>query len=148
MAPIHGSGDYALRGVAARTEPNVVITAAAGSRERGTVRDRLDQHVRLRAAQRAKWWVARLNGDRLRRQSWRTEELASDTTAAVAERRVFVDRNGRGLRAGTVAVNCYIEGDITTPFGGYRMSGFGGRDNGLEALEQYTEVKTIWITLH
>jgi gamma-glutamyl-gamma-aminobutyraldehyde dehydrogenase len=56
-------------------------------------------------------------------------------------------RTARRVRAGTVAVNGYSEGDITTPFGGYRMSGFGGRDNGLEALEQYTEVKTIWITL-
>jgi len=57
-------------------------------------------------------------------------------------------RTARGIRAGTVAVNGYIEGDISTPFGGYRMSGFGGRDNGLEALDQYTEVKTIWVTLH
>jgi gamma-glutamyl-gamma-aminobutyraldehyde dehydrogenase len=56
-------------------------------------------------------------------------------------------RTARSIRAGTVAVNGYSEGDITTPFGGYRMSGFGGRDNGLEALEQYTEVKTIWVTL-
>jgi hypothetical protein len=30
---------------------------------------------------------------------------------------------------------------IGTPFGGYKLSGFGGRDNGLEALEQYTELK-------
>lgn len=57
-------------------------------------------------------------------------------------------RAARAVRAGTVAVNGYSEGDIGTPFGGYKMSGFGGRDNGLEALEQYTEVKTIWITLH
>lgn len=57
-------------------------------------------------------------------------------------------RMARGVRAGTVAVNGYAEGDITTPFGGYRMSGFGGRDKGLEALDQYTETKTIWITLH
>ena len=57
-------------------------------------------------------------------------------------------RTARSVRAGTVAVNGYSEGDIGTPFGGYKMSGFGGRDNGLEALEQYTEVKTIWITLH
>lgn len=56
-------------------------------------------------------------------------------------------RTARGIRAGTVAVNGYSEGDITTPFGGYRMSGFGGRDNGLEAMEQYTETKTIWVTL-
>lgn len=53
----------------------------------------------------------------------------------------------RAVRAGTVAVNGYSEGDITTPFGGYKESGFGGRDNGLEAFEQYTETKTIWITL-
>jgi hypothetical protein len=30
---------------------------------------------------------------------------------------------------------------LGTPFGGYKLSGFGGRDNGLEALEQYTELK-------
>jgi 4-(gamma-glutamylamino)butanal dehydrogenase len=53
----------------------------------------------------------------------------------------------RGIRAGTVAINGYSEGDITTPFGGYRTSGFGGRDNGLEALQQYTELKTIWLTV-
>jgi gamma-glutamyl-gamma-aminobutyraldehyde dehydrogenase len=56
-------------------------------------------------------------------------------------------RAARTVRAGTVAINGYSEGDISTPFGGYKMSGFGGRDNGLEALEQYTELKTIWITL-
>ncbi len=56
-------------------------------------------------------------------------------------------RAARGIRAGTVTVNCYGEGDITTPFGGYRMSGFGGRDNGLAAHDQYTEQKTIWIDL-
>jgi 4-(gamma-glutamylamino)butanal dehydrogenase len=53
----------------------------------------------------------------------------------------------RAVRAGTVAVNGYSEGNVGTPFGGYKTSGFGGRDKGLEALEQYTELKTIWITL-
>jgi 4-(gamma-glutamylamino)butanal dehydrogenase len=55
-------------------------------------------------------------------------------------------RVARALRAGVVGVNAYSEGDITTPFGGYKESGFGGRDKGLEALEQYTEKKTIWVT--
>lgn len=55
-------------------------------------------------------------------------------------------RMARGIRAGTVAINGYSEGDITTPFGGYGMSGFGGRDNGLGALEQYAALKTIWVT--
>lgn len=53
----------------------------------------------------------------------------------------------RRIKAGTVSVNGYSEGDISTPFGGYKESGFGGRDNGMEAFEQYTEIKTIWLTL-
>ncbi len=56
-------------------------------------------------------------------------------------------RVARALRAGVVGVNAYSEGDITTPFGGYKQSGFGGRDKGLEAFDQYTEKKTIWVTL-
>lgn len=56
-------------------------------------------------------------------------------------------RMARAVSAGTVAVNAYGEGDITTPFGGYRTSGFGGYDKGLEAFDQYTQIKTIWITL-
>jgi len=56
-------------------------------------------------------------------------------------------RGGRAIRAGTVTVNCYGEGDITTPFGGYRHSGFGGRDNSLHAHDQYTELKTLWVDL-
>ncbi|GAA1809422.1 aldehyde dehydrogenase family protein [Agromyces neolithicus] len=55
-------------------------------------------------------------------------------------------RMARAIRAGTVAVNGYSEGDVTTPFGGWKRSGFGGHDNGLEAFDQYTELKTIWIT--
>ena len=46
-----------------------------------------------------------------------------------------------------VTVNCYGEGDITTPFGGYKQSGFGGRDNGIHAHDQYCEIKTIWVDL-
>ncbi len=53
----------------------------------------------------------------------------------------------RAIRAGTVAVNCYGEGDITTPFGGFKQSGFGGRDKSIAAHHQYTELKTIWMDL-
>lgn len=53
----------------------------------------------------------------------------------------------RALRAGSVWVNCFDGGDITTPFGGYKQSGFG-RDKSLHAMEKYTELKTIWIELH
>jgi gamma-glutamyl-gamma-aminobutyraldehyde dehydrogenase len=56
-------------------------------------------------------------------------------------------RFARALQAGTVSVNCYAEGDITTPFGGYKLSGFGGRDKSLRAHDQYCETKTIWLDL-
>ena len=53
----------------------------------------------------------------------------------------------RRIKAGTVTVNCYGEGDASTPFGGFGLSGFAGRDNGLSAHDQYTEEKTVWIDL-
>ncbi|MFD5654996.1 aldehyde dehydrogenase [Streptomyces sp. NPDC127039] len=55
-------------------------------------------------------------------------------------------RVARALRAGTVWVNCYEEGDLTVPFGGVKQSG-NGRDKSAHALEKYTELKTTWIRL-
>ena len=54
-------------------------------------------------------------------------------------------RLSREIRAGVVTVNCFGEGDATTPFGGFKESGFGGRDKSIFAHDQYTELKTIWI---
>lgn len=54
-------------------------------------------------------------------------------------------RLSREIRAGIVTVNCFGEGDASTPFGGYKESGFGGRDKSVFAHDQYTELKTIWI---
>lgn len=56
-------------------------------------------------------------------------------------------RGARAIRAGTVTVNSFGEGDSSTPFGGYKQSGFGGRDNGIHAHDQYTQLKTIWVDL-
>lgn len=53
----------------------------------------------------------------------------------------------RRLRAGTVWVNCFDTSEISTPFGGYRQSGFGGRDKSLHALDKYSELKTTWINI-
>jgi acyl-CoA reductase-like NAD-dependent aldehyde dehydrogenase len=52
----------------------------------------------------------------------------------------------RALRAGTVWVNTYDAVDMTTPFGGYKQSGFG-RDRSLHALDKYTQLKTTWINV-
>ncbi len=79
-------------------------------------------------------------------------ELANDTEYGLTGSLYTSDigkahRLSRKINAGTVSINCYSEGDASTPFGGFKSSGFGGRDNGLEAHEQYTEVKTVWINL-
>ena len=58
-----------------------------------------------------------------------------------------VHRISREVRAGTISVNCFSEGDIGTPFGGFKQSGFMGRDKSLWANRQYTELKTIWMEL-
>ena len=50
------------------------------------------------------------------------------------------------LRAGTVWINCYNVFDAALPFGGYKQSGWG-REMGHEALEHYTEVKSICAAL-
>lgn len=53
----------------------------------------------------------------------------------------------RALRAGTVSVNSYNEGDASTPFGGFKLSGFGGQDKAMQAHDQYCNTKTIFINL-
>lgn len=50
------------------------------------------------------------------------------------------------LKAGSVWVNCYNMTDPASPFGGYKESGFG-REMGSYALDNYTEVKSVWINL-
>ena len=47
---------------------------------------------------------------------------------------------------GTISINAFSEGDIKTPFGGYKQSGSLSRDQGTEALNQYLQTKTIWIS--
>ncbi len=55
-------------------------------------------------------------------------------------------RMAQALRAGTVWVNAYRAVGPMAPFGGFGASGMG-RENGLVALDEYTEVKTVWIEL-
>ena len=78
--------------------------------------------------------------------------IANDTSYGLASS-LYTDnintahKVAKALRAGTVSINCYSEGDMAVPFGGFKESGFGGRDKSLLAHDQYAEVKTIWIQL-
>ena len=55
-------------------------------------------------------------------------------------------RFAREVRAGTVWVNTYNIYGSGSPFGGYKQSGFG-RDLGEQALEEYTQTKSVWVAL-
>lgn len=55
-------------------------------------------------------------------------------------------RLARMLRAGTVWINCYQVMDPAMPFGGYGTSGYG-REGGIEHLDEYLEVKSIYAKL-
>ncbi len=52
----------------------------------------------------------------------------------------------RRLKAGTVWINTYGLMDAALPFGGYKQSGFG-RELGAHAIEHYTELKSVWMSL-
>ena len=52
----------------------------------------------------------------------------------------------RRLKAGTVWINTYGVMDAALPFGGFKQSGFG-RELGAHAIEHYTELKTVWLSL-
>jgi len=88
--------------------------------------------------------------------SFETEEqairIANDTCYGLAAS-LYSDninvahRMAAAIRAGTVSVNCFSEGDMTTPFGGYKLSGFGGRDKSVFAHDQYCQLKTTWVAL-
>ena len=49
----------------------------------------------------------------------------------------------RAIRAGTVWVNTFDRSSLTTPFGGFKQSGFG-RDRSPHAIDKYMDFKTIW----
>lgn len=53
-------------------------------------------------------------------------------------------RYAHAVQAGTVWINGYGMIDPAAPFGGYKMSGFG-REMGKEAIDLYTQVKTVWV---
>lgn len=55
-------------------------------------------------------------------------------------------RLAKEIKAGTIWMNCYNCFDAASPFGGFKQSGFG-RELGKYALELYTQVKSVWVSL-
>ncbi|MTV24930.1 aldehyde dehydrogenase [Nitriliruptoraceae bacterium ZYF776] len=55
-------------------------------------------------------------------------------------------RAARALQAGTVWVNTYLAVDAAVPYGGMKQSGYG-RSLGAEALEAFTQTKSVWMAV-
>lgn len=55
-------------------------------------------------------------------------------------------RLAAAVKAGTVWVNCFNLVDNATPFGGFKQSGWG-REHGRQAMELYSEIKSVWVNL-
>ncbi len=55
-------------------------------------------------------------------------------------------RVANALQAGIVWINDYNVTPAAVPFGGYKQSGIG-RENGLHAIEHYTQIKTVYTNL-
>jgi aldehyde dehydrogenase (NAD+) len=76
-------------------------------------------------------------------------EIANDVNYGLAAG-VWTESLRRALRmanrleAGTVWVNTYRSTSYTSPFGGYKLSGLG-RENGLAAIHEYLQVKSVWL---
>jgi aldehyde dehydrogenase (NAD+) len=68
--------------------------------------------------------------------------LASGVWTQSLKRMQFMSNN---LRAGMVWVNTYRAVSYMAPFGGYKRSGVG-RENGMEAIREYMQTKTIWMS--
>ena len=78
-------------------------------------------------------------------------KIANDTRYGLGAG-IFTENLRRGIRiskqiqAGIVYINTYRQVSYMSPFGGYKQSGVG-RENGLEAIREYMQTKSVWISL-
>ncbi len=57
-----------------------------------------------------------------------------------------MEKAAKAIQAGVIWVNSHDHGDISSPVGGFKQSGFG-RDKSAHAFDKYTEFKTVWVNL-
>jgi aldehyde dehydrogenase (NAD+) len=77
----------------------------------------------------------------------RSNDTSFGLAAAVWTRDIAkAHRFAKGVRAGTVWINCYDVFDAAAPFGGFKQSGLG-RELGEAGLANYTELKTVTVSM-
>jgi len=76
--------------------------------------------------------------------------IANDISFGLAAG-IWTENLARGIRmtekvrAGTIWVNNYRSTSVTSPFGGFKMSGIG-REGGIAGMMEYLELKSVWIS--
>lgn len=78
-------------------------------------------------------------------------EIANDTEFGLAAAVWTLDvqrahRLASKINAGTVWINNYRKVSYASPFGGFKASGIG-RENGMQAVNEYTQIKSIWVDM-
>ena len=134
----------------ARRRARSAVTGGKRVGEQGLLRraDRARRHEAADEGRCARRSSARSSRRSRSRTPTRCCRRANDTIYGLAAG-VWTRDIGQGaphrrnqLRAGTVWINCYNVFDAALPFGGYKQSGWG-REMGKEALELYTETKSV-----
>ena len=110
------------------------------------------------------WQATFDDAPRQHRSAAPQEPVRSTTTAAPAAEPVLPVKNGiarapdfeeetprsfwigRAVRAGTIWINCFMDGHAELPFGGYQQSGLG-RELGRFSIDEFTELKTVQLHL-
>jgi aldehyde dehydrogenase (NAD+) len=100
-------------------------------------------------------WREEIFGPVLAATSFETEEQAVKLAnsveyglaAGIWTRDIYkAHRVARNVQAGTVWINMYRSLSYASPFGGFKKSGVG-RELGLEAINEFTQLKSIWVEL-
>lgn len=128
------------------------LAAGGGKREEGffiepTIFTDVEEHMRIAKEEIFGPVVVVMSYDSVEEVIERANSSAYGLGAGVWTENLKTAHNiANQLKSGSVWINCYDAIDPASPFGGYKESGFG-REMGSYALENYTEVKSVWVNL-
>lgn len=112
-----------------------------------TIFDRVEENMKIAQEEIFGPVLATLRFESLEEAIGKANQTIYGLAAAIWTRDVKKAHTfARAVKAGTVWINTYGNYDSASPFGGYKMSGFG-RELGKAALESYTQIKSVWVSL-
>ena len=92
----------------------------------------------------ARWWRSFPSATKPKRSPWRTTPIYGLSGSLWTRDIGRALRVAKAIETGMISVNSSSSVHIEAPFGGMKQSGIG-REQGMAALEHYTELKTVFI---